>query len=363
MAQIRVLVVDDSSVVRRTVLAALADESSLRVVATAVDGHDALEQMKRHTVDVVITDLEMPVMGGLELTGAIVAKYPKVPVIVLAGAAGTSRATVAALAAGAVDYVTKPAGADIDATTAALRQALVPKIQLHAARKAGIRHQSTALVGESTRSAGHAHAAPVRTHRPGTRIDAIGIAVSTGGPQALSQLVRDLPASLNVPILIVQHMPATFTRQLAERLATHCPLDVREAAGGEIIAGKGAVYIAPGGQHLVAEKTGTTIRLRLDDSPPEQSCKPSADVLLRSMAAVWGANMMCVVMTGMGQDGTLGGRAVADAGGLVLAQDEASSVVWGMPGSAVRAGIVSEVVALDRLGATIVKYVSRGAKS
>lgn len=357
---IRILVVDDSSVVRRAVLTALSNDPVLKVVATASDGQDAIEQLRRHPADIVITDLEMPRMDGLGLIAYLTQNYPHVPVLVLASAANPSRSTVAALAAGAVDYVTKPAGSNAGASVDAVAAALVPKIKLHASRRLGKRLSGVSSApNEQDSLEAPAYTGPLKlreklqTHN----IDAVGVAVSTGGPQALTKFVAALPADLGVPMLIVQHMPAAFTKLLAERLDTQCVLPVREAAGGEVIGGKGELWIAPGGLHMLAERRGPRIQLALSDAAPEQSCKPAADVLLRSMAQVWGGNVLAVVMTGMGADGTAGTRHVIDAGGAAIAQDEPTSVVWGMPGSVARNGLVDSVLPLERLGREVVARV------
>lgn len=375
---IRVLVVDDSSTVRRIMLNALAGEPSVKVVATASDGVDAVEQVKANQVDVVITDLEMPRMDGIGLINALGQSHKDLPVIVMSKAASTSRATVAALAAGAVDFVTKPGGDGDNGRMSAesLRDLLVPKIKLHAARRARTATQ-TERAGNTPTKPGFkpggtttmlTRTAPAGTGqlRPRTkqqRIDAVGIAISTGGPHALARFVAELPADIGVPILVVQHMPPTFTQLLAERLDTTCALPVREAQGGEVLNGGGELWIAPGGKHLIAQRQGARIQLALNDGPPEQSCKPAADVLMRSMAQVWGQNLLGLVMTGMGADGTAGSRAIVDAGGCVMAQDEATSVVWGMPGSVVRAGLVDQVLPLDALARELTSRVRQGRLS
>ena len=370
---IRVLVVDDSSTVRRIMLNALAGEPSVKVVATACDGVDAVEQVKSNEVDVVITDLEMPRMDGIGLISALGQSHKDLPVIVMSKAASTSRATVAALAAGAVDFVTKPGGDGDNGRMSAesLRDLLVPKIKLHAARRAKTGAIASKPLERPTKTGERPATITASRHVPAgngqlrprnkqQRIDAVGIAISTGGPHALARFVADLPADLGVPVLVVQHMPPTFTQLLAERLDTACPLPVREAQGGEVLTGRGELWIAPGGKHLIAQRQGARVGLALNDGPSEQSCKPAADVLLRSMAQVWGQNVLCLVMTGMGADGTAGSRAIVDAGGAVMAQDEATSVVWGMPGSVVRAGLVDQVLPLEALARELTSRVRQG---
>lgn len=367
---IRVLIVDDSSTVRRIMLAALSGEATVKVVATASDGLDALEQLKSFAVDVVITDLEMPRMNGLELIAELTLKHRGLAVIVMSKAASNSRATVAALAAGAVDFVTKPGGDGDNGRMSAesLRNLLVPKIKLHAKGRIGpawtVGGAKGVLGGHSAtvqyRPNSNAGASQLRKKNPTHRIEAVAIGISTGGPHALARFVTDLPANLGVPLLIVQHMPPTFTQLLAERLASGCALSVKEAKGGETLSGRGEIWIAPGGRHLVVHRQGARILLALSDAAPEQSCRPAADVLMRSMVGVWGKSVLGVVMTGMGSDGTAGSRAIVEAGGSVLVQDEASSVVWGMPGSVVRAGLADQVVPLEMVASELSGRVRQG---
>ncbi len=353
---IRVLVVDDSAVIRRAVKTAIDAEPGISVVAVANDGVHALDVLRETKVDIVVSDLEMPHMDGAQLCQKISNLYPRLPVIVLSGAASQSRITVAALAGGAVDYVAKPSGANVTNVMEELRKNLVPKIKTHAMR----RTRSAPMSGSQPGGSAAGGVAPTYSLRPRKtgRVSAVGIAVSTGGPQALSKLLAAIPADLGVPVLIVQHMPPTFTGLLADRLNGVCPLDVREAQGGEEVAR--GVWIAPGGKHMIAVRRGTKIVLETNEDPPEQSCRPAADVLLRSMAQVWGNELLCVVLTGMGADGTNGAKTIIEAGGSVIAQDAESSVVWGMPGSVARAGLVETVLPLEMVAQEITARVRAG---
>jgi two-component system chemotaxis response regulator CheB len=356
VVDIKVLVVDDSAVIRRAVKTAIEAEPGVKVVATANDGVHALDVLRETKVDIVVSDLEMPHMDGAQLCQKIANLYPRLPVIVLSGAASQSRITVAALAGGAVDYVSKPSGANVANVMEELRQNLVPKIKTHALRRMRTNPSGVMPTGGSAAAA----AGVTYTLRPRktNRLSAIGIAVSTGGPQALSKLLADIPADIGVPILIVQHMPPTFTGLLADRLNGVCPLEVREAQGGEEVAR--GVWVAPGGKHMIAVRRGTKIVLETNEDPPEQSCRPAADVLLRSMANVWGQELLCVVLTGMGADGTNGAKVVVENGGSVIAQDAESSVVWGMPGSVTRAGLVETVLPLELVAQEITARVRTG---
>jgi two-component system chemotaxis response regulator CheB len=192
-------------------------------------------------------------------------------------------------------------------------------------------------------------------------VAAVVLGCSTGGPNALGVLVPHLPADLGVPLLIVQHMPPTFTRLLAERLDSQSALVVHEAAAG-MVAQAGHVYVAAGGTHMVVSRSRQGVQIDLDDGPAENSCKPSVDVLFRSAAAAWGAGLVAVVLTGMGQDGLVGARAISAAGGTVIAQDDASSVVWGMPGAVVKAGLATDVVGIGDIASCIVGY-TRGDRA
>lgn len=353
---IKVLLVDDSAVIRRAVKTAIEAEPGVKVVATANDGVHALDVLKDTRVDIVVSDLEMPHMDGAQLCQKIANLYPRLPVIVLSGAASQSRITVAALAGGAVDYVSKPSGANVANVMEELRMNLVPKIKTHALRRAG-GHLTGMMPAGGGASATAGGSYTLRPRKTG-RVSAVGIAVSTGGPQALSKVLADIPADLGVPVLIVQHMPPTFTGLLADRLNSVCPLEVREAQGGEEVAR--GVWIAPGGKHMVAVRRGSKIMLETNEDPPEQSCRPAADVLLRSMAGVWGAEVLCVVLTGMGADGTNGSKSVIENGGSVISQDSESSVVWGMPGSVAKAGLVETVLPLDKVAQEITARVRAG---
>jgi two-component system chemotaxis response regulator CheB len=351
MARPRVLVVDDSVVARRLVSTALASDGSVEVVGVAADGRVALANIERLRPDAVTLDVDMPVMDGLETLEAIRERWPHLVVIMFSTyTARGAQITLDALALGANDYVVKPSGtASPTEAMARIREELLPRI---------LTLCPDAPADEMIRPtipAGSLSPAP----EPVARIDVIAIGVSTGGPTALGTLLPQLPSRLPVPVLIVQHMPPMFTRVLAERLDRTSPLHVVEAADGHLLDGGGA-WIAPGDRHMMVERTGAEMRIRTDVSPRENSCRPSVDPLFRSVADAYGAHALGVVMTGMGSDGMRGARQLHDAGARVIVQDEASSVVWGMPGFVVQSGIADAIVPLDGLAAEIVRRLEVG---
>lgn len=349
----KVLVVDDSAVIRRTLTAVLNEDPEIRVVATAADGRIALETLAQVPVDVVLLDVEMPNMNGLEALRQMRKTYGKLPVIMFSSLTERgAEATLEALMLGANDYVPKPAGvADLGVAKQCICEELIPRIR----QFSGLRASPAPRVPSGQRGPG---TRPVRRHR--TRVEVVVVGVSTGGPVALARLLPAFLVPCPVPVVIVQHMPPVFTRHLAMRLAAD-GLDVLEGQDGHLLKG-GQAIVAPGGHHTVLDRNRGRLITRLNDDPPENSCRPAADVLFHSAASVCGGGTLAVVMTGMGRDGLRGCEAIAGAGGVVLAQDEPSSVVWGMPGQVVQAGLADEVWPLDKLGAAILDHVAGARK-
>jgi two-component system chemotaxis response regulator CheB len=353
MSKIRVLVVDDAVVVRKLVTDVLSADPELTVAGTAPNGRIALAKLEQLAPDIVLMDIEMPEMNGLEALAALRKTHPRLPVIMFSTL--TQRggaATLEALALGATDYVTKPA--NVGSVTEALervRTEMIPKIKQLCRRTlfAGSPPPAPARIRPTTMVPG----------RDGRRVDLLVIGVSTGGPNALAALLPDLPATLPVPVLIVQHMPPLFTKLLADRLDARCPLQVREASAGDAVA-PGMVYLAPGDYHMAVQPSGVSMRLRLHQGPPENFCRPAVDVLFRSAAEAYRGGVLGVVLTGMGQDGLRGSEAVRDAGGQILAQDEATSVVWGMPGFVARTGLADRVLPLDQIAPELVRRCMAG---
>jgi two-component system chemotaxis response regulator CheB len=360
MAKIRVLVVDDSVVIRRLVTDILASDPEIEVAGIAANGRIALDKITQINPDIMTLDVEMPEMDGLQTLAALRKSHPKLPVIMfstLTERGGVT--TLEALSLGASDYVTKPA--NVGSATAGkerVRDDLIPKIKALCGRS----HIPGAKPSATTGAAARPKAVFSSIPKSNRIVDIVTIGVSTGGPNALAELMPAIPAKFPVPIAIVQHMPPVFTRLLAERLNANSPVTIREGiAGQELKAGE--VWIAPGNYHMVLEKTATGSRIALQQEVPENSCRPAVDVLFRSVARIYGASTLAVILTGMGQDGLRGCEVIREAGGQVLAQDEASSVVWGMPGFVANAGLADKVLPLDQIAAEIIRRVSLGRPS
>jgi two-component system chemotaxis response regulator CheB len=339
MPRIRVLVVDDSVVVRRLVSDALSTEPMCEVVGAAANGRIAIAKIPQVNPDVVTLDIEMPEMDGLETLTEIRKKYPHLPVIMFSALTErAAAATLKALALGATDYVTKPSAANVAGALEHVRSELVAKILCFGNGRGRVTPPPVAATRPVERG--------VRAAPRATRVDVVAIGTSTGGPNALAAVLARLSASFPVPVVVTQHMPPLFTRLLAERLNASSALHVVEARGGEALE-PGQVLVAPGDYHMGVRREGTAFRTVIHQAPPENSCRPAVDVMFRSVVEVYGAHTLALVMTGMGQDGLRGCELVREAGGQVVVQDEATSVVWGMPGYVARAGLADAVVALD----------------
>ena len=334
-APLRVMLCDDSAVVRGALARLLEADPAIRVVARAEHGQAALDAMARATpadrAEVILLDLEMPVMDGMAALPLLLKGQPR-PVVIVASALTTRGAgqAMAAMAAGASDYIPKP--------TAALGGMADP----------GFQAELLAKVKGWGRMRTRPVAALPRAAALGIVPRAIGIASSTGGPQALARLVGRLPRTLPVPVLITQHMPPGFTAMLAKHLDSLGGPRVSEAVDGEPLR-PGHILVAPGDRHMMVRATPTGPCIGLSNDPPENYCRPAADPMLRSLSAFYGRDLLAVVLTGMGQDGLRGCQVVTAAGGAVMAQDEASSVVWGMPGAVGKAGVACILAAPEAL--------------
>ena len=336
----RVFSIDDSVVVRRMLSDIVGAEPGLQMVGTAPNGMVALAKLATMPVDVITLDVEMPEMNGLEVLVQLKQRFPRIPVIMFSSLTErAAKTTLDALALGATDYVTKPTmTGSREASIAHVRSQLVPR--LHALTSA-------------TPSGFIAKPRPtVRTGpEPHGRTEVVVIGASTGGPNAIADLCKRL-IPLAVPILVVQHMPPVFTALFAQRLTNECAIPFVEAADG-MVAAPGRGYIAPGDHHLRVTQGAHGLQLALDRGAPENSCRPAVDVLFRSAAATCKARTLAVVLTGMGHDGLAGGTAIKAAGGRVLAQDESSSVVWGMPGAVAREGVADSVLTIPELASEL----------
>ena len=338
---LRVLIVDDSAAIRGIVSTTLSADSDLRVAATAADGVQGLARVAECRPDVILLDVEMPVMDGLTMLRELRRVQPRLPVVMFSTLTERgAKVALDALVAGANDYVAKPKGATSDEVAARIREDVIPKLKQF--------RRPVATPGSTPASLVPTASPRLRTEP----VAAVVIGVSTGGPVALSEFLPAFVKSAGVPVLIVQHMPAVFTAHLAEQLTKACGVPIREAPAGHELR-PGDVFLAPGGRHLKVTRSGPKVITHLDDGPPENACRPAADVLFRSAAEAWGRQTLAVVLTGMGKDGLKGSEAIHAAGGTILAQDEMTSVVWGMPGHVARAGLAEAVLPLRQLGVEV----------
>jgi len=363
--KIRVLIVDDAVVIRRIVTDVLAEDPGIEVVGTAANGRIALQKITQVNPDLVTLDVEMPDMNGLECLKELRKTHPKLPVIMFSTLTERgANATIEALTYGASDYVTKPANiGSVGIALQRVREQLIPKIKSLCQPSLPLPSARAPVPAPVPAPPASAVAGPV-WDLPGRRgaIDVVTIGVSTGGPNALAAIIPHIPGNLPVPIVLVQHMPPLFTKFLAERLNSQSALDIREAAGGEELQ-PGTVYIAPGDYHMVVERKGARIVTALNQAPPENSCRPSVDVLFRSVSETFRSSVLGIVLTGMGQDGLRGCEDIKRCGGSVFVQDEATSIVWGMPGFVARAGLADRVLPLGEVAPELVRRVTTGTSS
>jgi two-component system chemotaxis response regulator CheB len=361
---IRVLICDDSAVIRSALARMLESDPRIRLVARAANGQEAVAAVRREQVDVIVLDIEMPVMDGMTALPLLLQADPGVRVV-MASTLTTRGADIAlrALRLGAADYLPKPSVAQINDNS--FRTELLAKItglgrlRRGAAVGHSLPHAARAAPGSSTTP--NVPAAPLGKPRPGMSRPArlLAIGSSTGGPQALFTLVQSLGRDITVPVVLTQHMPATFTAILAEHITKLDALPCAEARDQETLK-PGRIYLAPGDRHLMVDDVGGALRARLSSDPPENFCRPAVDPMLRTACVATGGRMLIVMLTGMGQDGLLGTKQVVEAGGCALAQDEATSVVWGMPGAIARAGLCHAVLPLPQLGPQVQRML-RGA--
>lgn len=384
----RVMVVDDSAVIRGLITRSLETDSDIRVVASVANGQMAINTLQRQpNIDVIVLDIEMPVLDGISALPHLLKVDPNVK-IVMASTLTAKGADVSlrAMRAGAADYIAKPSSTRELTGADNFKRELTDKVKAlgHAARRADPRKGTPDAADQrpAPRPFGQPAAAPIQptsgftlptpirpraepsvvTLRPAVDIrpEVIAIGSSTGGPQALFEVLQHLKAGVNQPILITQHMPATFTTILAEHITRQCGVNCAEAKDGEpVVAGR--AYVAPGDFHMLIVARNGVPTVQLTKDPPENFCRPSVDPMLRSIVRHWGRKVLAVILTGMGHDGRSGCEQVVQAGGMVVGQDEASSVVWGMPGAVATAGLCSAVIPLKEIGPHIRKIALRQA--
>ncbi|WP_417451557.1 protein-glutamate methylesterase/protein-glutamine glutaminase [Kordiimonas sp.] len=398
----RVMVVDDSAIIRGFLCRYLSEDADIEVVTTANNGAVALRQLQAHNIEVVVLDIEMPEMDGLTALPRMIELIPDLQVV-MASTLTRKNAEVSlrAMQMGAVDYVPKPETARSVNASIDFRRELVDKVKAWASRRRKKRGEDLptgandpGAPGGGSTAAGLA-ARTVTVQRPGAAAGAsagfvtarrpappvavtptrraeapapladgnaiklrtgsfrrpkiLAIGSSTGGPQALMKFFKGFKQAPQVPVLITQHMPATFTAILAEHLGQSTGWKTQEARDGQLLM-PGEMYVAPGGRHMEVDMVDGKAQVRLTDEPPENFCRPAVDPLFRSLAKAYGENVLAIILTGMGHDGLKGARELTRTGGTLLAQDEASSVVWGMPGAVATAGLCTEVLPVDKLG-------------
>jgi len=376
---VRVMVVDDSVVVRGLVGRWVDSDPDLAVVSTHRNGQLAVDDISRSDPDVVILDIEMPVMDGLTALPLMLKKKPDL-VVIMASTLTRRNANISlqALSSGAADYVPKPESNSGVTTSSEFRSELIEKIRHLGERARHRKKRGLAPISRAARpipartAAGSdkARARPALKTKASTSFElkpyslvtprVLAIGSSTGGPQALAALFADIgQAYEHIPVFVVQHMPPSFTSILAEHITRISGRPAAEGNDGEVV-GPGRVYVAPGGKHMTIGKDGTSIVIRLDDGPPVNFCKPAVDPLFEAVAQHYGSATLALVLTGMGHDGAGGANRIAQVGGSVIAQDEESSVVWGMPGAAAQTGMCSDVLPLSEIGSKVKRVLKGG---
>ncbi|HEY1386618.1 MAG TPA: chemotaxis response regulator protein-glutamate methylesterase [Dongiaceae bacterium] len=362
-APIRVLVVDDSHVIRGLLTRSLESDPEIKVVGTASNGKVAIDEVTRQEIDVVVLDIEMPVMDGMTALPQLLAARPGMQVI-MASTLTLKGASISmkALSKGAADYVPKPSSTGEIHSAEDFKRELISKVKTWGA-VARRRRASAAKPGSEAPVAPRRFpAGPIKLKEVPTlfRPDCIAVGSSTGGPQALFKVFQMMGKVTHLPVFVTQHMPATFTTILAEHLGQASGMPTAEAKDGEPVI-PGRIYVAPGDFHMTVQVEAGRKVLRLDKNPPESFCRPAVDPMLRSLAKAFNGKVLTVILTGMGQDGLKGGHEIAAAGGVIAAQDEATSVVWGMPGAVSSAGLCSAVLPLSDIGPYVRKAISRMA--
>ena len=369
---IRVMVVDDSAIVRGLISRILESDREIKVVSSVGDGLMALNAITRHDVDVIVLDIEMPRMDGLTALPKLIEARPEVKVVMASTLTRrNAEISMKALQLGASDYIPKPTSSGGIHGGDEFKRELIEKVKALVSRPISARsEEKTAIAPKPVRptsrpapttSAAATAAKGISLRNPGiVRPEVIAIGSSTGGPQALQSVLGKLSDTIKLPILITQHMPATFTTILAEHIARASGRPCKEAADGDIVQ-SGQIYVAPGDFHMGLARAGANVVIKLNQEPPENFCRPAVDVMLRSVSEIYGPRVLVIILTGMGQDGLIGSTAIADSGGTVIAQDEESSVVWGMPGAVATRGVCSSVLPLASIAGRMEEIVRKAA--
>jgi two-component system, chemotaxis family, protein-glutamate methylesterase/glutaminase len=361
---IRVILTDDSAVVRGLLTRILTEDPQIQIIASAANGEQAIQLAGKHHPNIMILDIEMPVMDGITALPQILRASPTTKVIMCSTLSlKNADITLRALSLGAADAIAKPtaAGNIIASGELNFKDSLVHMIKniAQSSSRPSPRSASPALANSTATATAPAprslYSAPITLRDIKTAYNGkpavLAIGSSTGGPPALFKVLGACKG-IDIPILLTQHMPPTFTAMLATHIQSNTGLQATEAKDGDVIQG-GHVYVAPGGFHMTVHNEMGAMTLRLDTNPPENFCRPAVDPLFRSVATAYGSKSLAVVLTGMGSDGLLGAKPIIEAGGRLFAQDEASSVVWGMPGAVATAGLCHAVVSLDEMGPLI----------
>jgi two-component system chemotaxis response regulator CheB len=362
------MIVDDSAVIRGLLARFLEADSEISVVASVSNGQMALDRLERTDVEIVVLDIEMPVMDGMTALPLILKKRPGIQVLMASTLTrNNAEVSLRALALGAADYVPKPSSTSEIHSADSFKNELTEKVKALAEASRGARSRAPrpATAGPAAPALVAASPPPPSAplslrQQPVQRPDLIAIGSSTGGPQALFKLLREFGGSVSQPILITQHMPPTFTSLLAEHITKTSSMPCTEAKDGESIR-PGHIYLAPGDYHMTAEKGANGNVLRLTQDEHENYCRPAIDPMLRSLVPLYGSRLLVIILTGMGADGCKGAQGVVAAGGSVIAQDKETSVVWGMPGAVATAGVCSAVLPISDIAPYVRKLVVRSA--
>jgi len=367
------MVVDDSAVVRGLTTRILEEDEAIKVVASVGNGEIAIKNLPRQEVDVIVLDIEMPVMDGLTALPKLLETEPTVQIVMSSTlTARNAEISIRALEAGAADYIPKPTSSADISKGGGFRRELHDKVySLGLARRRSLGDKRVVDVDTATQPAqppkpvaptrALASSDQIKLREAGTlKPDVLVVGSSTGGPQALLEFFKNLNNNLSVPILVTQHMPPSFTSIMADHISKQTGWSCSEGKDGDVLQA-GQVYLAPGDYHmLVVEKDGKRV-IKLDQGPPENFCRPAVDVMLRSVAKSFGGNVLVMILTGMGADGLKGGQSIIESGGTMIAQDEETSVVWGMPGAVATNGLCCAVLPLDELPSYVENFITRGA--